>query len=318
MAARDAILPLTSRGIFMLRGGPGSGKSLLARIIASHRAMEDRVIMCAPTNFIKRRLSAYADTLHGMVDIPMGRTFYGLKTNHTHLRTLATCHTIIVDEAFMVTAQNLEFLLTRLSAAQDLSLDAVLEHNTIVLVGDEKQLPPICQSTCLYVEDVCTLRHIAVSPHFRQAYHDPARNFFLAVNHRNPAMAYKLAHIASQHSEPLTQAWGDENINNAYCRVAPLDLDTRVLVTRHVDALSHNTAAHGYCKPKVGQNTLLSMGQNSITCSQLRFVQLKIFWETVKSFLAYVSSTVLVKQVACVECKMRRFVVVKTYSRTVH
>ena len=205
--------------------------------------VEDGVIMCAPTNFIKRRLSAYADTLHGMVDIPMGRTFYGLKTNHTHLRTLATCHTIIVDEAFMVTAQNLEFLLTRLSAAQDLSLDAVLEHNTIVLVGDEKQLPPICQSTCLYLEDVCTLHHIAVSPHFRQAWHDPARNFFLAVNHRNPAIAHKLAHIANQHNEPLTQAWVDENINNAYCRVAPLDLDTRVLVTHHADALSHNTAA---------------------------------------------------------------------------
>ena len=205
--------------------------------------VEDGVIMCAPTNFIKRRLSAYADTLHGMVDIPMGRAFYGLKTNHTHLRTLATCHTIIIDEAFMVTAQNLEFLLTRLSVAQDLSLDAVLENNTIVLVGDEKQLPPICQSTCLYLEDVCTLHHIAVSPHFRQAWHDPARNFFLAVNHRNPAIAHKLAHIANQHNEPLTQAWVDENINNAYCRVAPLDLDTRVLVTHHADALSHNTAA---------------------------------------------------------------------------
>ena len=33
------------------------------------------------------------------------------------------------------------------------------------------------------------------------------------------------------------------------------------------------------------ENTTRSQGQNSITCSQLRFVQLKIFWETCQELL---------------------------------
>ena len=243
IAAHEAIVPITSRGLFILRGSPGSGKSVISRLIVYNRAVQDGVIMLAPTNYIKRRMSSHAETVHAMSAIPFGRTFSGLKPDHKHLRMLTTCHTIIIDGAFMVTNQNLQFLRTRLSEAQDISLDAVLQKNTIVPVGDEKQLPPICNFMCLYREDICTTHHIAVNANFSQAWHDPARNFLLAVNHRNPAMAHKLAHIANQHNVPSTQQWVDENINIPFCRVAPLDLHSRMLTSHHADALDHDTSA---------------------------------------------------------------------------
>lgn len=243
-AAVNSILAPAARGVFIVRGGPGCGKSVIARYVAQQRASSDGVILMAPTNEVSQRLSKHSDTVHATANVPMGKTLSGMKPNHRHLRTLATCHTIIIDEAFMMTAQSFQYVLTRLCEAQDSTVDQVLASNTILLVGDERQLPPVCQASCKYLADVCTKHHLCTNRYFKDAWNNPSRQLLLDVNHRNPAMAHKLARIAEQHRTPLTQAWVDAELNAPFLsEELPLDLDCRVLCTHHVDATAHNTAA---------------------------------------------------------------------------
>lgn len=241
--AIQSILAPGARGIFIVRGGPGCGKSVIARYVAHQRALEDGVVLMAPTNEVAQRLSKHADALHSSVDIPTGTTLRRTAPHNKHLRTLATCHTIIIDEAFMVPAQNLQYVLTRLSEAQDATINHVLATNTILLVGDERQLPPICQANCKYLADVCNSHHLCTNIHFKDAWHTASRQLLLDVNHRNPAMAHKLARIAAQHQTPLTQEWVDEQLNDPFhTEHVPMDLESRMLCTHHVDADAHNAA----------------------------------------------------------------------------
>jgi hypothetical protein len=206
-----------NRGLYIVTGGAGTGKSLIARCIAHKRAQLDGVVYMATTHKASHLLSQFCDTVHSTCNIPaFGTTLPPFDSRNSHVHALATCHTFIIDEFSQLQRNTFHHAIARIGQAQGLAFDRVLENNTIILVGDESQLPPVCRRSCCLLHGVCIEHHIAASPLFEAAYRDATHCFHLHANHRNPGFAAVLDRIRHQHAEPITQDWVNVNIN---CRL---------------------------------------------------------------------------------------------------
>jgi hypothetical protein len=238
----------------ILTGGPGTGKSLLARIIARHRCtliptdrhVPDGIVYMAPTNAISKRLSSLSDTIHATCDLPISGSRLNpmslTGTHARHYRNLATCRTFVIDEFSLIALQDFELLLTRIAQAQDITRGHVLQQNLVLLVGDEAQMPPVCNRSCTLTADVCPRHHIAAHPDFREAYLKDATCLKLRLNHRNPGFAAALEHIRNQHNVPLTQEWVDSNINCLLDTTTALPLEGRILHSHRFQVAASNSA----------------------------------------------------------------------------
>jgi len=133
---REAVRMAAERRLFVLTGGPGTGKSTTVRgILALFKAMELETVLAAPTGRSAKRLTelsgAEAATIHRLLEAGYDRET-GLmrfaKDEDDPLRADA----VIVDECSMVDLQLMQSLLA-----------AMKPGCRLVLVGDADQLPSV-------------------------------------------------------------------------------------------------------------------------------------------------------------------------------
>lgn len=134
-AQRAAFSFLTSSGIKILTGGPGTGKSTVIKgLIKAYKNMfpENVVTLCAPTGRAAQRITEStglpASTIHRLLDIkPHGDSFICRDKNNP-----IDSDFLIVDEASMADTQLMSLL-----------LGAAKKEALIVIIGDVNQLPSV-------------------------------------------------------------------------------------------------------------------------------------------------------------------------------
>jgi len=127
----ETLIQAFKSSVFMMTGGPGTGKTTLIKsIIALAKSLDFEVAAIAPTGKAARRLEAAtgekAFTIHRFLGIrPDGKPQY-------HLFQKAPVNFYIIDEISMVDVVLMATL-----------IDAVKEGSKLILVGDEAQLPSV-------------------------------------------------------------------------------------------------------------------------------------------------------------------------------
>lgn len=121
-----------TRGITIITGGPGTGKTTtLKSVVMAHKAMGHRVLLASPTGRAAKRLAEVsgfnASTIHRLLEY--NHETHGFKHNHENP---LVCDVLIIDEASMVD-MNLFFSM----------IQAVPQNASLILVGDVDQLPSV-------------------------------------------------------------------------------------------------------------------------------------------------------------------------------
>ncbi len=128
---RDAIVRALETGVFVITGGPGTGKTTIINCILELLSGENQVLLCAPTGRAAKRMTeatgAEAKTIHRLLEYGGEEGVFARNDEHP---LEADC--IIADEASMI-----DLLLMR-------SLLRAIEPGTrLILVGDADQLPSV-------------------------------------------------------------------------------------------------------------------------------------------------------------------------------
>lgn len=129
---RGAVEAALQQGLMVLTGGPGTGKTTTVRtIVAALEAVEQRVLLCAPTGRAAKRLSeatgSEASTIHRLLEWnPMKGGFA------RDAGTPLDAEVVLVDEASMLNLQLARSL-----------FEAIPTSSRLILVGDVDQLPPV-------------------------------------------------------------------------------------------------------------------------------------------------------------------------------
>ena len=128
---RDAIIHALETGVFVITGGPGTGKTTIINCILELLSDENEVLLCAPTGRAAKRMTeatgAEARTIHRLLEYGGEEGVFARNADNP---LEADC--IIVDEASMI-----DLLLMR-------SLLRAIEPGTrLILVGDADQLPSV-------------------------------------------------------------------------------------------------------------------------------------------------------------------------------
>ncbi|MCR5653983.1 MAG: ATP-dependent RecD-like DNA helicase [Ruminococcus sp.] len=132
---RKAITEALSKGLLILTGGPGTGKTTtLNAIIKILKNKGQKVLLCAPTGRAAQRMSDVtgeeAKTIHRLLEVAWNKDDLP-EFRHNERNTLK-CDALIIDEVSMVDAQLFE------SVMRALPLGCRL-----ILVGDSNQLPSV-------------------------------------------------------------------------------------------------------------------------------------------------------------------------------
>lgn len=132
---REAITMALSRGLLILTGGPGTGKTTtLNAIISIYEQQGQKVMLTAPTGRAAKRMSELtgrdAKTIHRMLEVEFDVNGK-LKFRHNENNPL-NCTVMVIDEMSMVDTLLFESLLHALKLCC-----------RIVMVGDSNQLPSV-------------------------------------------------------------------------------------------------------------------------------------------------------------------------------
>jgi len=160
---RKAIEIAVEKGLLVLTGGPGTGKTTTLRgIISLMKNRGLRVALTAPTGRAAQRMEELcgyeAKTIHRLLEVEYSEN--SEKPSFVHgLKNPLDFDAVIVDELSMVDVTIFAAL-----------LDALPLHCRLIMVGDKDQLPPVGAGNVLYdliqsnIIDVITLDKV-----FRQA-----------------------------------------------------------------------------------------------------------------------------------------------------
>ncbi len=161
-AQRKAIRGALQRGIFLLTGGPGTGKTTIVRaVIRIFEKMGQSIALAAPTGRAAKRMSEAtqmeAKTIHRLLE--MEYTHEDIPHFLRDESNLLTESVIIIDEASMV--DTLLF---------DALLRAIKPGAKLILIGDADQLPSVGAGNVLHdlLEADC-FTTVRLTEVFRQA-----------------------------------------------------------------------------------------------------------------------------------------------------
>ena len=128
---KQAVLSAVEKGVLVITGGPGTGKTTIINCILSLLAPKGKVLLAAPTGRAAKRMSEAtgedAKTIHRLLEYS-GEEQRFLRSQDNPLK----CACVIVDEMSMVDV----FLMRSL-------LRAVQNGTRLILVGDADQLPSV-------------------------------------------------------------------------------------------------------------------------------------------------------------------------------
>ena len=128
---REAIVRALETGVFVITGGPGTGKTTIINCILELLSDENEVLLCAPTGRAAKRMTeatgAEAKTIHRLLEYGGEEGVFARNTDNP---LDADC--IIADEASMI-----DLLLMRSL------LRAINPGTRLILVGDADQLPSV-------------------------------------------------------------------------------------------------------------------------------------------------------------------------------
>lgn len=132
---KRAIKEAVASSVFVLTGGPGTGKTTVVRaIIRIFESMGMRMALASPTGRAAKRLSEAASmeakTIHRLLEMEYGSDDHVVF--HRDENNLLDEDVIIIDEASMIDV----FLMSAL-------LHAVKPSARLILIGDADQLPPV-------------------------------------------------------------------------------------------------------------------------------------------------------------------------------
>lgn len=159
---RQAITTALSRGIMIMTGGPGTGKTTtLNAIISLYEKKGESVMLAAPTGRAAKRMSDLtgreARTIHRLLEVEFDAGGK-LKFKHNESDPLE-CDVVVVDEMSMVDVILFESLLRALKL-----------NCRLIMVGDSDQLPSVGAGNLLksLIESKC-IPVIELKEIFRQA-----------------------------------------------------------------------------------------------------------------------------------------------------
>ena len=139
---RQAISEALTKGLLILTGGPGTGKTTtLNAIIRLLKESGQKVMLCAPTGRAAQRMTSVtgeeAKTIHRLLEVSYDIDDKPVfKRNE---RNLLSCDALVIDEVSMVDVNLLEAVLR----AMPLSC-------RLILVGDSNQLPSVGAGNVLH------------------------------------------------------------------------------------------------------------------------------------------------------------------------
>lgn len=131
---KDAISGCMNNHVFILTGGPGTGKTTtLNAVISLCRQRGLKMKLAAPTGRAAKRMAdltgAPAQTIHRLLEVDFAASAHSFKRNEENP---LTCDVLIIDEMSMVDALLMESLLR-----------AVRPRTRLIMVGDSNQLPSV-------------------------------------------------------------------------------------------------------------------------------------------------------------------------------
>ncbi len=155
---RQAIIQALETGVFVITGGPGTGKTTIINCILNLLSEDNDVVLCAPTGRAAKRMSeatgAEAKTIHRLLEYGGDE---GVFARNQENPLEADC--IIADEASMIDLMLMRSLLR-----------AVEPGCRLILVGDADQLPSVGAGNVLRdILDSCAVPCARLTDIYRQS-----------------------------------------------------------------------------------------------------------------------------------------------------